>query len=78
VIGEDFGNGLAGRCLDLVIGIDERNAKLFSQPAAHAGLSGPHQAHQHDRVSSQSMPHGFGFFCDRTACHSLILKSRRL
>jgi hypothetical protein len=45
---EDLGDAATGRCLDLVVGIDERQAKARRESPANGGLPSAHQAHQHD------------------------------
>ena len=56
MIGEDFGDGLARRGLDLVIGVDEGNAQLFRKPAPDTGLARPHEPYEHDGARSQALP----------------------
>ena len=43
-----LGDAATGRCLDLVVGIDERQAKARRELPANGGLPSAHQAHQHD------------------------------
>jgi len=57
--GEDVGDrAAAGGCLDLAVGIDERQAEAGGEPLADAALAGAHQANQDNRlveVLSQGM-----------------------
>jgi hypothetical protein len=45
---EDLGDRAAGGALDLVVGIDERQAKPHRQPLADGALARAHQAHEGD------------------------------
>jgi hypothetical protein len=47
IAGEQFGDGAAGRKLDLGIGVAERQSESGGEAAADAGFAGAHQAHQH-------------------------------
>ena len=43
---EELRDRAAGRALDLVVGVDERQAELERQPLADRALAGAHQAHE--------------------------------
>src|SRR5579884_143124 len=56
VFGEDFGDGHAGRTLDLGVRVDKRNAQSAGEPTTYRGFPSPHHANQHDRPATKR-PH---------------------
>ena len=48
VVGEDLRDRLAGRALDLLVRIDERQVEARRQPASDGGFSATGHADQHD------------------------------
>ena len=51
---EDVRDRHAGRGLDLVVGVAERQVEPLREPAADGALSGAHQADEHDRALCQA------------------------
>ncbi len=50
---ENFADAVAGRGLDLMVGIEEGQAEGRGQAAADGGLAGAHQTDQHDAAPGQ-------------------------
>ena len=56
MIGENFIDGLAGRGLDLFVGVDERQIQDLAEPAANRAFAAAHQADHHNRLRPQGGP----------------------
>ena len=76
---EDFGDRHLRAGLDLVVGVDERQAELVGEALADRGLAGPHHADQHDRPAAQrgDQPFGLGYR-GRRRSSALFRAARRL
>src|SRR6516162_4101589 len=55
VTGEDLRDGAARRALDLVIGVDEGEAKAMGETLADAALAGPHQPDENDGLRRHAL-----------------------
>ena len=55
VLGEDVGDGHAGRPLDLGVGIDELEPETTGETAPRRGLAATHQADEDDRAFAQGL-----------------------
>jgi hypothetical protein len=69
MVGEDFGDGLAGGAFNLLVGIDEGKAKPFGKPSADRRLAGTHQANEHDDTLAELLPDRFGILAIDTTRH---------
>jgi hypothetical protein len=70
MLGEDFRDGLAGRDLDLMVGVDENEAELLGEAAADCRLAGAHEADQHDGMAIEALTDESGILAERAAGHT--------
>ena len=58
MLGEDIGYRLAGRPLDFLVGIDERQLQARGQPTTDRRLAAAHQPDEHDGARAEGAANG--------------------
>src|SRR4029079_14992704 len=73
MLGEAFGDGLTHRDTDPMVGVDEGEAELFGESAAHRRLAGAHEPDKHNRMAVEALADVGRILAERAAGH--LLKS---